>query len=229
MISIPNACAQPWAAMTPTAAGRHCGACQTEVVDFTRLSEAEVLAYLTARKGQPVCAYAHFTQLAPAPISRWRRWLLAGLALLGWQPLASCVAPQQPPPGRAAAAGPTAGSASVVVRGVVLDDSLRVPVAGAYVFVEGTKYGAVTDEQGEFVLSFSADWEAVKSGFLKLHIPYVPFTFLAQDVKVIITGSAPLAPVTVRLRSIPERGFLKGKAVLIDPPVPLPGPGKTRP
>ncbi|WP_262490091.1 hypothetical protein [Hymenobacter glacialis] len=30
-ISIPQPCAQPWAAMTPTAHGRHCDACATEV------------------------------------------------------------------------------------------------------------------------------------------------------------------------------------------------------
>ena len=87
---ISTPCAQPWAAMRATADGRYCGACQTEVVDFTRLSEAEILAYLARRGGRPVCVLAHASQVVPAPVTRWRQWLLAGLALLDWYPVASC-------------------------------------------------------------------------------------------------------------------------------------------
>ena len=47
-IHIPQPCPESWAAMTPTAQGRHCAVCATEVVDFTRMSEAEVLAFLAA-------------------------------------------------------------------------------------------------------------------------------------------------------------------------------------
>lgn len=32
--------------MTPTEQGRHCAVCQTEVVDFTRMTDGEVLAFL---------------------------------------------------------------------------------------------------------------------------------------------------------------------------------------
>ena len=51
MISIPKPCLENWDAMMPTAAGHYCGRCQTEVVDFTRMSDAEVLAFMAARKG----------------------------------------------------------------------------------------------------------------------------------------------------------------------------------
>ena len=84
LFSIPQPCSANWAAMAPTADGWHCAACQTEVVDFTRLSEAEILAYLAQRGRRSVCANAHAAQLAAPASGRWRRWLLAGLALLGW-------------------------------------------------------------------------------------------------------------------------------------------------
>ncbi|MEJ7662873.1 MAG: hypothetical protein WKG07_26620 [Hymenobacter sp.] len=39
-------CPESWAAMTPTATGRHCAACAKTVVDFSRMSDGEILAFL---------------------------------------------------------------------------------------------------------------------------------------------------------------------------------------
>ncbi|WP_426060569.1 hypothetical protein [Hymenobacter sp. B1770] len=63
-ISIPQPCAQPWAAMSPTANGRHCAACATEVVDFTHLSDMEIMAYLARQGSRRVCALARVPRLA---------------------------------------------------------------------------------------------------------------------------------------------------------------------
>lgn len=45
-ITIASPCAERWAAMTPTANGRHCASCQETVADFTRMTDAEVVAFL---------------------------------------------------------------------------------------------------------------------------------------------------------------------------------------
>ena len=42
----PATCAESWDAMAPTDVGRHCASCQTQVVDFTRMSDGEVVAFL---------------------------------------------------------------------------------------------------------------------------------------------------------------------------------------
>jgi hypothetical protein len=45
-LSIPAPCSASWSSFTPTHNGGFCGSCSTNVVDFTKMSEAEVIAYL---------------------------------------------------------------------------------------------------------------------------------------------------------------------------------------
>jgi hypothetical protein len=72
--------------MTPTAAGRHCAACQKTVVDFTQKTDAEILAHLTQAAGRTCGRFragqlARPLQPAPAEPNRWRAWLGALLAV----------------------------------------------------------------------------------------------------------------------------------------------------
>jgi hypothetical protein len=208
-ISIPQPCAQPWTAMSPTAAGRFCATCATEVVDFTTLSEADILAFLARQGGRPVCANTYASQVAPLPVARWRRWALAGLALLGWQSATSCATqpPQQPPTTAAAPMPATAEQQqSLTIRGVVLDGANGPGVAGAFVFINDTQYGAVTDENGRFELVLARSWEPVRAGALMLRVKGSPFVFKTQEVAVV-----------VRMESVDGRGRIMGKII---PPVP---------
>lgn len=224
-ISIPRPCAQPWAAMTPTAAGRHCGACQTEVVDFTRLSDAKILVLLARQGGRPVCALTYAAQLVPAPATRWRRWLLAGLALAGWHPLASCAGkpPQLPPAQAAAAPNPAAAQPQqLIIRGQVFDGASGPAVAGVRVLINNTQYGTVTDGEGKFELRLARDWAPVAGGTLELHFLGNPFAFQEQVLPLDARAAAP-APLVVRLASVPNRGQVMGKIIMPEPPVKPPG------
>ncbi|UOQ71311.1 carboxypeptidase-like regulatory domain-containing protein [Hymenobacter cellulosilyticus] len=222
-ISIPQPCAQPWASMSPTEAGRHCAVCATEVVDFTRLSEAEILAFLARQGGRPVCANAYATQLAPPPVSWWRRWALAGLALLGWQSVSSCATqpPQQPPTTAAAPAPTTAGQQQqpVVIRGQVLDGPQGPGVAGAFLFINDTQYGTVTDENGRFELVLASGWEPVRAGQLTLRVQGSPFTFKPKELPVKVAGSGSPIELLIQMESIEGRGQVMGKIHLPVPPV----------
>ncbi len=53
-IHVPKPCSQPWEDMTPQEQDRFCGSCQRTVVDFTRMSDQEIAAYLKASTGK-VC------------------------------------------------------------------------------------------------------------------------------------------------------------------------------
>ena len=218
--------------MAPTAAGSHCTTCHTEVVDFTKLSEAEILAYLAARPSrQPVCAYVQVSQLEPAPASRWRRWLLAGLAALGWSMGALA---QQPPamlPQPVAAEGENSPlAAQVIVRGQVCDDQGGVPAINVQVLIKGTKYGALTDHQGRFELVMAAAWKPLRSGILTLQVVGRSTTFQPQDIRVEVRGRSLEVPIelSIMLQSVPDRrpaivipdgDFVMGKMRFIKPPL----------
>ena len=222
-LSIPQPCAQPWAAMRPTAAGRHCGACQTEVVDFTLLSEADILAFLARRGGRPVCVLANVNQVVSPPATRWRGWLLAGLALLGWHPVTSCATkpPQQlPAQATAATTGPAAiESQQIIIRGQVLDGASKTAVPQVSVFINGTQFGAVTDAEGRFELVMAAGWAPIAGGVVELKFVGNPFNFQEQTVKLETRATPRPAPLVVRLASVPNRGQVMGKLRMPEVPV----------
>ncbi|RTQ47543.1 hypothetical protein EJV47_19190 [Hymenobacter gummosus] len=222
-ISIPHPCHVGAEQLTPTAAGWHCAACQTPVIDFSRLSEADILAYLATPGRGSVCA---LVSTGPPPVparSRRPRWLAVLLAVLG---LRAAAAPAPPHDATTPPAGPAptqarpaeAGQPSVLVRGQVLDDSLNVPVAGAWVFVAGTVYGAVADEQGRFELPIPLSRPEVRSGRVQLEVRAGYFSFVPQRLTVPLPPGAAPAALTVRLQSVPGRGHLKGKVKVQEPP-----------
>ncbi len=45
-ISIPEPCTQAWDDMQPTQGGRHCAHCQKVVVDFTRMTDAQLISFI---------------------------------------------------------------------------------------------------------------------------------------------------------------------------------------
>ena len=179
-IHIPTPCSQPWAAMTPTSDGRHCAVCQTEVVDFTRMTQAEILAYLRGQQGRAVCGRLRAEHLAPArPVAfgRWRSWASALLTLgsLGTiLPLGAAAQVPAPPatttqeqPGPARLLGkdlarqPESEASlrkriaanPVVVRGVVLSAYDHKPAPGVTISMKGTTWSTSADAAGEFALT----------------------------------------------------------------------------
>jgi hypothetical protein len=210
--------------MTPTAAGRHCATCATEVVDFTRMSDTEILAFLARQGGRPVCANAFASQLAPVPASRWRRWLVAGLALLGWHSATSCTTkPPQAPPTQATAATATDAAApesqQIIIRGQVMDAANGTPAGGVRVLINDTQYGTTTDEKGNFELTMARTWTPIAGGKVALKFLGNPFDFQEQTVAVDLRATPKPAPLLVRLASIPDRGKVMGRIRMPEPPL----------
>jgi hypothetical protein len=50
-INIPESCHESWHEMTPNQKGRHCLSCQKTVVDFTGMTDAELVSFFTKNKG----------------------------------------------------------------------------------------------------------------------------------------------------------------------------------
>jgi TonB-dependent SusC/RagA subfamily outer membrane receptor len=62
-LSIPEPCHESWQRMTPTDQGRFCNACAKEVIDFSMMTDTEVLNYFTSLSNENVCGRALPSQL----------------------------------------------------------------------------------------------------------------------------------------------------------------------
>lgn len=62
-IKIAEPCHENWQNMTATEKGRYCGACKKEVVDFTVMSDAELINYFSTLKEKNICGSALPQQL----------------------------------------------------------------------------------------------------------------------------------------------------------------------
>jgi len=65
-LSIPEPCHEDWQNMNPTEQGRFCNACAKQVVDFSTMSDREVLNYFATIKNEKVCGRAYPDQLERA-------------------------------------------------------------------------------------------------------------------------------------------------------------------
>jgi hypothetical protein len=86
-ISIPKPCKQDWNTMTADKSGKFCASCQKTVVDFSRMSDAEIIHYLQDFKGISCGRFsAHqlnrplVEPLIVKPKNRWA-WALSALLL----------------------------------------------------------------------------------------------------------------------------------------------------
>ena len=89
-ISIPSPCHQSWQQMEERESGRYCTSCTKIVIDFTKMTNAEILDYLAGAKN--VCGRFHDHQLTgindqlglkkASHSLNWKRWLVAA-GLLG--------------------------------------------------------------------------------------------------------------------------------------------------
>jgi hypothetical protein len=175
-ITIPQPCSENWAAMLPTATGRHCVASAKTVVDFTQQPDAEILAFLAkATSGRTCCRFVAgqlerpLQRAAPAtPMApRWRVWLAAAVAVWAAREAisetthAQVVSPQLLVGGLPTEARPLPAPCVVppaeplVLRGAVVDEQhIRLP--GATVLLKGTSMGASTTADGTFELLIPA-------------------------------------------------------------------------
>ena len=91
-LNIPQPCHENWDKMTPSQQGRFCSACAKEVVDFTTMSDTEVLHYFLDKKNEKVCGRMYPDQLNRSitkPVypekKKWWYWNYAAMFLVMFQ------------------------------------------------------------------------------------------------------------------------------------------------
>lgn len=188
---IPQPCPESWAAMTPTATGRHCAACAKTVIDFTQLNDAEILEQLARAGRGGTCGRFRAGQLgrplqpvALAPARGWRGWLAAAVAVWGLrevnsvaavaqgtpmveEPIPASVVPEQLQPTRKDDYEGVRPS-QFVLEGIVLDADNKETVPGAVVRIKDTAIAVSTDLNGHFILPVPAGYagQSVEIEFL---------------------------------------------------------------
>jgi hypothetical protein len=151
----------------------------------------------------------HFTQLLPQVLRGGRlTGSCASLLYLGRQELLSgavwCFA--SPLAAGQAASSPPPRPETITVSGTALDDSLNVPIPDLWLYLNDTKYGAVTDAQGAFTFSFPAEWKPVRGGELRIFVAPVGYTFKPLRTRLDWRTYDPTHPLVLRLASAPGRG-----------------------
>ncbi|HET6992671.1 MAG TPA: hypothetical protein VFJ43_15160 [Bacteroidia bacterium] len=92
-IRIEKPCHEKWGLMQKREDGRYCLSCEKTVVDFTRMSDAELITYLQNNKQEHACGHFRSDQVVkPGKNPRRFRWLKVSLLFLfGVSFLSSCM------------------------------------------------------------------------------------------------------------------------------------------
>ena len=164
-LSIPTPCDQKWSDFTPAEGGGHCALCNKIVVDFTKMTDDEIVSYFKKNTGK-TCGQFNSTQLKTYTTSNNYKFLkpwsisvaFAGLMLLLARPLKAQnigepkmehVAPDRD----TRLVGDTTYNGTFVVYGRVKFDTTAMP--GVNILRKNTTTGTVSDIDGNFTIVIS--------------------------------------------------------------------------
>ncbi len=208
ILQIPTPCHEKWDNMdtlNQNQPGRFCGSCQKNVVDFTNMSDAQVLAHFSNYQGN-TCGRFENDQLnrvlatPPPPKKTWYKWLMAALVsgfIFSNKAKAQTkekvgevqVCTIKPPSiengvelqgvlGGVQIINPKQKLPKYTLEGFVTEENGN-PIYAASVVIKGTKNGVATDRNGKFSISYSD-----KNTILTLEISYVGYETGHQTVKL---------------------------------------------
>lgn len=199
-VSVPQPCSQSWDSMSPEGAGRFCGSCNKVVVDFTRLSDNQIVEILsdTSRK---YCGHFNTTQLDRIMVAeKPATYLLPAMVIT-----ALLVAGGSVTVVSAATNIPVTDTANYIT-GVVADKSGN-PLQGATIMFKGTRTGVLADYFGNYKLAIPPE---LKGKDLTLVFAFIGF----KTVEMPVTANYEEGqPVKVQLNDQDNR--LTGELVIV--------------
>ena len=163
-LSIENPCHEQWSDFTPTATGGFCSSCSKNVIDFTKMTDAEVLAFFTNKPANTCGRFrtdqmkSYSLQAAPT-FNPGLTLLKAGFltlmfALVAKESSANIIPWQMPSVYMGGTEYKLTTESRVsdeerIVKGIVRDD-MNVPMPGVSIYLKGSTEGTVTDAEGKF-------------------------------------------------------------------------------
>ena len=230
LLNIPEPCQENWQNMTPQEQGRFCGSCQKIVVDFSVMTDKEVLAYFS-KASQHVCGRFSNDQLnkelTPTPTRKRITWAYVWNVLLASVLVTKTYAQGQlqvkrPPVkttinekrtmGEYVQIEPVNAIIPVKMKGVVLDVQTNQPVSGASINIKGTQNGTSADAAGNFQLPVE------KKNTMELEfsaIGYEPQTMLLDKTTSWENVRVLLKPAAAALQEVTVIGYgtIKGRVI----------------
>lgn len=180
-ISIPEPCHEGWQNMTPVEKGRFCASCQKTVLDFTYLSDNEIINLVA--KNDTLCGRINVSQLNRNLIETKTKSNYFGyfatsvLAFLGLG-TSTIVAQEKPVTEQTDLKylnKATDSVKNITVTGVVTD-SIGKPLPGATIVIKNTSSGVQTNEKSEY---------SIKANIGDVLV----FSYLGYEDKVITVNS----------------------------------------
>ena len=224
ILKIDKPCGQEWSSMTKTDIGKFCAHCSKTVVDFTQLTDNEVLQIIERNSGK-LCGRLTQEQLnrviqlhQPTNNSRLYK-ILAGLLFVGTsenllatdnqklqQDNVSIVVNNTNIQSTEIKSEPTTDSLKNVVQGLVIDAKTKEPLPFASVLIKDTKTGTTTGLDGKFKLVIPDNFVTDK---IYLVIAYVGY----ERTEIVINKND--LPITKDLVIVPgEQAFL-GEVIIV--------------
>jgi hypothetical protein len=168
-ISLTSPCHEDLSGMTITERGRFCSACQKDVINFSALSDDEVLTILSSLKGQASCGMFSVGQLnrpverrgRGMPVTRLFRSKLAAATILFQSLVVTATAhARNSIKTEQAPIAPVSKDSMLVVTGKVLDAYTQTPVEGVQLSISCDTAKVVTDADGQFTFKVKQPFTA---------------------------------------------------------------------
>jgi hypothetical protein len=159
-ISIPVPCHENWLEMTATEKGRFCCNCQKNVIDFTKVSDREILkAY---NKNNTLCGRFNSAQLNRNIMAQKEKnsfWIVAAASIIAFLGLGNqsvkaqeIIKTEQTDKKQISDSTSLKPPTKIKYSGILYDEN-NIPLPGANVIVKGSKIKTQTSINGEFSIT----------------------------------------------------------------------------
>lgn len=169
-INIEDPCHENWDKMLEEEKGKFCLACQKTVVDFSKMTNQQIIDYLNNTPGK-VCGRVAKHQLN-TPISNYtvnktpffNKYVAGFLMALGFYHPAKSQTQATPTEihktvGEIAVRPQVPANKKLVIKGRVIDAKTKKAIIGASVTIVGSEITAVTDKNGHYTLNVPNEFQ----------------------------------------------------------------------
>jgi len=223
-LSIPQTCAEKWSSFTPTAQGGWCGSCKKEVVDFTSMSDQQIIDYFS-KSAEATCGRFQVSQLktySSPSLAVKPGWMFLKAGMLGlFLALVPNPSSALPPLTSLTSENHFLGFIDISskqvlpqpfvrISGIVTSEEDGSRMVGVNIVLKGTTLGTVTNEKGQFQFE-----RELREGDV-LQFSFIGFA--TQEYVVPAGGTGPLTIVMKYDFNTMMMGEVVAGKVYVEPP-----------